>query len=210
MPEKKLLLGTGLSSTLLSSQRTTTHQKTDRLSATRSPGDLLNFTFTVSHRQIRGQARICRHKTNCEGTTKHYTAVSRADFAGFRQDGRRGPPRGPACSPVTLAARQQYSLPPRPPNRPPPPRKPPPTAHTTTGRNGRTHRRAAVQSGYRPRVGRPRPVVDLDDGGGEFRARSHPFLIRAQRCAGATGQRDGSSSSRAHATATSGSVRVAP
>src|SRR4051812_9588642 len=52
----------------------------------------------------------------------HETAhnVSRAHFAGFRQDGRRRPPKGPARSPVSLAARQQYKVPGRSPNRPPP------------------------------------------------------------------------------------------
>src|SRR6201992_1817870 len=67
----------------------------------------------------------------------HETAhgANRAHFAGFRQDGRLRPPKGPARSPVSLAARQQYKLLRPSPNRPP--RLGDPV--WTTARNCHTH-----------------------------------------------------------------------
>jgi hypothetical protein len=103
----------------LSSQRTTTHQNNRPPSRWPASGALVQLYPRYFAPSNSGFDPISTPQNNCKGTTEHYTAVSRAHFAGFRQDGRRRPSKGPACSPVSLAARQQYNFPPPPPSRPP-------------------------------------------------------------------------------------------
>ena len=108
-------IGTGLSSTLLSSQRTTTHrsQTPHRGAPTRgilfaAPAALAPGTFTTL------PGGFCRVKPVFRGLSyanpfagHHYSTGSRRALRGFRQDGRRGVPRSRPfpCRPMNLPGR---------------------------------------------------------------------------------------------------------
>jgi hypothetical protein len=91
----KSSIGTGLSSTLLSSQRTTTHRKTHRRSLRRAPGALVQLYpryFAPSNRSAFREGSHCNAR---DRGPRH--------FRGVRQDGRCGSLRR---SSVSLPARR--------------------------------------------------------------------------------------------------------
>src|SRR4051812_49166152 len=79
--QRKNTLGTGLSSTLLSSQRTTTHQKQPAQPGDPLPGHSFNFTLALPRRQIRVLPEFAVTE-ECEGTTKEAQPEPRSPFAG--------------------------------------------------------------------------------------------------------------------------------
>src|SRR3954453_11339441 len=83
----KILIGTGFTSTLLSSQRTTAPE------VIQPSGHSLNFTLALPLRQIPEIPAKCERKSS--SPAKISTTVNRAISEGSLQDGRCGDPSGP-------------------------------------------------------------------------------------------------------------------
>jgi hypothetical protein len=114
------LIGTGLSSTLLSSQRTTTHRRTDRHLSVPAPGALVQLYLRYFLSSNPGSDPNLPTQNNCEGTTEHYTALSRAHFVGSSRTAAAGPRGAPLARPSPWRLGKHYNASPRPPNRPSP------------------------------------------------------------------------------------------
>src|SRR3954453_7813548 len=95
----KKLLGTGLSSTLLSSQRTTTHRKTNHLSRRPAPGALVQLYPRYFVSSNPGSHPNPPPQNDCEGTTKQRTTsvmlISRVSV----RTAAAGPRRAPLARP---------------------------------------------------------------------------------------------------------------